>query len=103
MGSGPRAHYEAEVAALRVAAERLLAAGDGEEQVARWAVAQRNALKQRFRADTPADELARLKAWTSSRYGHPLGPSADQLRAAGKSWREIIDGAARPGRYRGRP
>lgn len=97
-----RAQYEAEVAALRQAAALRLAAGDTEEQVARWSVAQRNALKQRFRADTPADDLARLEAWTRARYGSALGPSAEQLHAAGKSWGEIIEGAARPGQYRGR-
>ncbi|WP_326540975.1 hemagglutinin [Pseudorhodoferax sp.] len=102
MAADARAQYEAEVAALRAAGAGLLAAGTGEEQVARWMVAQRNALKLRFRACTPADDLARLQAWTQARYGSPLGPSADQLKAAGKSWREIIEGAARPGRYRGK-
>lgn len=97
-----RVQYEVEVAALRGAAAVRLAAGDTEEQVARWSVAQRNALKQRFRAHTPADDLARLEAWTRARYGSVLGPSAEQLHAAGKSWREIIEGAARPGQYRGK-
>jgi hypothetical protein len=103
MAADLRAQYEAEVTALRTAAEQRLATGSGEEQVARWTVAQRNALKQRFRAGTPADELARLEAWTRSRYGNALGPSAEQLHAQGKSWRQIIEGAARPGRYRGKP
>ncbi|KQP22736.1 hypothetical protein [Pseudorhodoferax sp. Leaf267] len=98
-----RAHYEAEVTALGTEAARMLAAGTSEEQVARWIVAQRNALKQRFRALTPAEDLARLEAWTLGRYGNALGPSVEQLRSAGKSWRQIIDGAARPGLYRGRP
>ncbi|MGC3984336.1 MAG: hemagglutinin [Pseudorhodoferax sp.] len=103
MAGNLRAQYEAEVAALRAEALQRLATGSGEEQVAHWIVAQRNALKQRFRAGTPADELARLEAWTRSRYGNALGPSAGQLQAAGKSWRQIIEGAARPGRYRGKP
>ncbi|KQP37343.1 hypothetical protein [Pseudorhodoferax sp. Leaf274] len=101
MACGLRAQYEAEVAALGLAAARMLAAGSAEEAAARWIVAQRNALKQRFRAFTPVDDLARLQAWTEARYGNPLGPSADQLHAQGKSWRRIIDGAARPGQYRG--
>lgn len=101
MSDGVRAQYEAEVAGLRAAATRLLATGTDEEQVARWIVAERNALKQRFRARTPAADLARLQAWTQSRYGNPLGPSADQLHADGKSWRAIIEGACRPGQYRG--
>lgn len=96
-----RTQYEAAVAALGAAARQRLEAGADEEQVARWIVSERNALKQRFRACTPADELARLQAWTQARYGHPLGPTADQLHAAGRSWADIIDAAARPGRYRG--
>lgn len=102
MASEARARYEAEVAALHASAQRLLQQGSPPEQVAHWSVAQRNALKQRFRACTPADELARLQAWTQARYGNPLGPSAEQLHAAGKSWQQIIEAAARPGRYRGR-
>ncbi len=102
MAGALRAQYEAEVAALRQAAALRLQAGEAEEQVARWCVAQRNALKQHFRAATPADDLVRLQAWTEARYGNPLGPTADQLHAAGKSWRDIIDGAARAGRYRGK-
>ena len=99
----PRAHYEAEVMALGSAATRMLDAGVSQEHVARWIVAQRNALKQRFRALTPPDDRVRLEAWTLGRYGNALGPSVEWLRDAGKSWREIIDGATRPGRYRGRP
>lgn len=96
-----RAAYEAQVRALAAAAESLRAQGCDEEQLARWATAQRNALKQRFRALTPADQRARLEAWTLRRYGNLLGPTAEQLHAGGRSWREIVDGACRPGRYRG--
>lgn len=102
MAADLRAQYESEVAALGVAAAQRLASGCSDEQVAHWIVPQRNALKQRFRALTPAADRARLEAWTLGRYGNPLGPSADQLKHAGKSWRDIIDGAARPGLYRGK-
>ena len=98
-----RSQYEAEVAALGNEAARLLKTGRSEEQVAHWIVEQRNVLKQRFRALTPPDDRARLEAWTLARYGNPLGPTAIQLKAAGKSWHAIIDGAARPGLYRGKP
>lgn len=103
MNTNVRAQYEAEVAALGTEAARQLATGCSEEQVAHWIIKHRNVLKQRFRALTPPDDRARLEAWTLGRYGNPLGPSAAQLRAAGKSWQDIIDGAARPGLYRGRP
>ncbi len=98
-----RQQYEDAVKALAAEAARQLAAGCTEEQVAHWAVGQRNALKKRFRAVTPQADVARLMAWTQQRYGNPLGPSAAQLHAAGKSWRAIIEGAARPGLYRGKP
>jgi hypothetical protein len=101
MPGDARQQYEAEVRALAAACAQRLAAGATHEQVAHWAVDQRNALKQRFRALTPPADVQRLRAWTRERYGNPLGPSAAQLHAAGKSWRDIIDGAARPGLYRG--
>lgn len=101
MAQDNRQQYEAEVRALAGACARQLADGGTEQQVAHWAVAQRNALKQRFRASTPPADVLRLQAWTLQRYGHPLGPTAQQLHAAGKSWRAIIEGAARPGLYRG--
>lgn len=96
-----RSAYEAEVRALAESAAGLRAQGWGDEPLARWATAQRNALKQRFRALTPADQRARLEAWTLRRYGNALGPTAEQLHASGRSWREIVEGACRPGRYRG--
>ncbi len=98
-----RRQYEDTVGALGVEAAGKLAAGDDPEHVAHWIVAQRNALKLRFRDLTPADDRTRLEAWTQARYGNPLGPTITQLRSAGKSWHEIIDGASRPGLYRGKP
>lgn len=103
MAQDTRQRYEAEVQALAAACADQLAAGTSDQEVAHWAVSRRNALKQRFRAMTPADDVLRLQAWTQQRYGNPLGPTAAQLHAAGKSWRDIIDGAARPGLYRGKP
>ncbi|RZL93994.1 MAG: hemagglutinin [Variovorax sp.] len=92
-----RLKYETAVAALGEAALQRLGSGSSEEDVARWTVAQRNALKQDYRELTPAPVLARIDARTLQRYGNAIGPSADELRATGKSWREIIESAARPG------
>ncbi len=92
-----RLMYEAAVAALAGAASDKLRTGASEEAVARWAVAERNVLKQAYRDLTPSPALARIVARTQARYGNPTGPSADELRAAGKSWAEIIDSATRAG------
>jgi filamentous hemagglutinin len=92
-----RLKYETAVAALGEAALEMLRSGASEENVARWAVGERNALKQAYRDRTPAPVLARIDARTLERYGNAMGPSADELRSAGKSWREIIDSATRAG------
>lgn len=94
-----RRQYESAVIALGIAATRLLASGNSEEHVARWAVVQRNQIKLSYRDLTPNDALEKLEAWTLVRYGNVLGPSVDQLRSTGKSWAEIIDAAARPGKH----
>ena len=94
-----RAQYESAVVALRVLVGHRLASGISEEHVARWAVDQRNRLKQVYRDLTPNEVLVQLQARTLLRYGNTLGPSADQLRDAGKSWKEIIDASARPGKH----
>lgn len=92
-----RTQYEAAVVELQSTISAMLAAGNSEEEVARWAVTQRNRIKQQFRELTPPEALATIEAWTSARYGHALGPTAEQLRARGKSWREILAAASRPG------
>jgi hypothetical protein len=92
-----RTQYEAAVAALAHGAGQQLAAGVDEADVARWAVDQRNRLKQRFRALTPPAVLAAIEARTTARYGDPVGPTADGLHAAGKSWADIIGSACRAG------
>ncbi|MGJ7603091.1 hemagglutinin [Variovorax sp. LT1R20] len=97
--SGVRSRYEAAVNELARSASQMLAAGTDEEQVARWVVAERNRLKEAYRDLTPPDLLVLIEARTMRQYGNILGPSVDQLRAAGKSWREIIDSAARAGAH----
>ena len=76
----------------------MLAAGSSEEDVARWAVPQRNRIKREFRELTPPSALATIEAWTLARYGNVLGPTVEQLRACGKSWGEIVAAASRPGK-----
>ena len=92
-----RMMYEAAVAELSNAAVSKLDAGVSEEDVARWAVAERNILKQAYRDLTPESILGRIVARTLERYGNEMGPSVDDLRSAGKSWRQIIHSATRAG------
>lgn len=92
-----RADYERHVRALTESAERMRALGIDEESIARKLHAERRALSIRFKAQTPEPLRSLLVRWTIARYGDPDGPSIEQLRTAGKSWREIAASAARPG------
>lgn len=93
--------YEAAVAELSNAAASKLDAGVSEENVARWAVAERNILKQAYRDLTPESILARIVARTLKRCGNETGLSVGDLRSAGKSWRQIIHSATRAGDHGG--
>jgi hypothetical protein len=93
-----RLEYEQTVQNLRTQADKLIANGATEEQVARWAVEQRNTtIKNTYRDLTPPDQVAIYEARNIEKYGNKLGPSVDQLREQGKTWQEIINSAARPG------
>ena len=93
-----RLQYEAAVSELEEKTSSMLVSGVDEEQVACWAVEQRGLLKLKYRELTPRDALVVIEAWALKRYGNSLGPTVDQLRARGKSWADIINSAARPGR-----
>ncbi len=75
----------------------MLSKGMPEEQVARWAIDRRNQLKDEYRGLTPPEKVPEMEARNMRRYHNPLGPTVEYLRTSGKSWREIIEGAARPG------
>ncbi|RVT96030.1 cell wall-binding protein [Rhodovarius crocodyli] len=92
-----RARYEDAVRALRHRAAALLDQGVPVEQVARTLHAERLALASRFKELTPEAERRIVLARTMRAYGNPVGPSIDFLRARGKSWEAIIEGATRPG------
>ena len=96
--TGLRTQYESAVTELQQITSSMLSAGMIAEDVARWAVPQRNRIKREFRAQTPSHALAAIEAWTLARYGHVLGPTVEQLRASGKSWEEIVAAASRPGK-----
>ena len=59
--------------------------------------AERNALKLKYREFSPADQVKIFEQRNIEKYGNPLGPTVEQLRAQGKTWEDIIESAARPG------
>ncbi|MEI4485959.1 hypothetical protein V8J36_07125 [Frigidibacter sp. MR17.14] len=96
-GGDLRTRYEAEVRALAALGARLRAEGQGPEQVARALHGARLRLSVDYRALTPEPRRSRILARTRAVYGSEEGPTIEALRAAGKSWEEITQGACRPG------
>ena len=84
--------------ALRCQAEAMRRDGIAPEAIARALHAERRRLSLAFKERTPEPLRTRLSDRTLSVYGDPLGPSVEDLRAKGKSWDEIIESAACPGR-----
>jgi len=72
-------------------------AGADAQATARLLSAERDVLKLKYRALSPPEKVAEWEARAMERWGNPLGPTPDQLRAAGKCWEDIIESAARPG------
>lgn len=73
------------------------AAGQSPEATARMLHAERNALKLKYRDLSPPEAVKRFELRNIEKYGDPLGPSIEQLRAQGKTWEQIIDSASRAG------
>lgn len=94
-----RDDYERDVRALAARARTMRAEGADAETIARALHAARREIGARYKAATPEPLRTRLVARTVAVYGDPLGPSIDTLRAAGRSWEEIAEAAARPGPF----
>jgi hypothetical protein len=92
-----RQQYVDEVTGLADLGMASRAAGADAQATARLLSAERDALKLKYRALSPPEKVAEWEARAMERWGNPLGPTPDQLRAAGKSWDDIIESAARPG------
>jgi hypothetical protein len=76
-------------------ARLMLSRGVAEAEVAEWANQARNALKAEIR-NRGARIVKVVAEWRNVRkYGNPLGPTAEQLRARGKTNAQIIESAAR--------
>lgn len=92
-----RDRYEALVRELALRAGALRRRGIDAETIARTLHAERRALSTRFKDITPEPLRTVIHDRTVAVYGDPLGPTIEFLRAQGKSWNEIIDGATRHG------
>jgi len=92
-----RSDYERKVQTLAEMAMDMRRRGLEAEAIARAVHAERLAIAKAFKDITPEPLRTRIQARTIAQYGNPVGPSIDFLRAAGKSWDDIIDSASRPG------
>ena len=93
-----REAYQRGVAAIADEASAMLRAGASPGEVADRAVKARNSLKQQIR-DQGAKIIKTLaEARNLKKYGNAVGPSAEELRAAGRTNEEIIEGATRSSR-----
>ena len=92
-----RQRYVDEVAELKDLGNTVRTAGSSPEDTARMLHRMRRELGIQYKQLTPPDKLAEITARNTRKYGDPLGPSVDWLRARGKSWQEIIESASRSG------
>lgn len=92
-----RQQYVAEVGRLADRARQMRAAGSSPETIARTLHAERRALGVRYKDMTPEQLRQQIYQRNMEKYGDPLGPSVEWLRARGKSWEDIIESASRTG------
>jgi hypothetical protein len=93
-----RAEYEQAVRAIAQEVIAMRQGGMDLETVARWAHAERQGLALAYKNLTPEPLRSQIRERTIATYGQVAGPSIDYLRQQGKSWEQIADSAARPGR-----
>jgi hypothetical protein len=92
-----RQGYVTDVSLLEDLGLSARAAGQSAEDTARMLHAERNALKIKYRKLSPSETVKKFELRNLNKYGDPLGPSIEQLRAQGKTWEQIIDSASRSG------
>jgi len=92
-----RAAYEREVGSIADRVAAWAKAGADPEFVPREAWADRRAIGIYYKALTPPELREILFARNLARYGDPLGPTIEYLRAQGRTWEQIIEGASRSG------
>ncbi|CAN5812337.1 hypothetical protein BH11PSE3_BH11PSE3_36150 [soil metagenome] len=94
---GLRARYEEAVRGLSVSVAAMRDEGLSAEVIARTVHAERRRLAALFKKRTPEPVRSRLHDRTLAVYGDVQGPTIERLRAQGKSWDDISEGASRPG------
>lgn len=87
--------YANGVKAIKAEADLMLARGVSPTEVANWAAESRNNLKAQIRNQGPGIIKVIAEARNMKKYGNPLGLTAEQLRAMGKTNEEIIASAGR--------
>ncbi|MBB3105277.1 cell wall-binding protein [Azomonas macrocytogenes] len=92
-----RAAYEEEVRGLGELVARMRNEGSSLEAIVRAVSGARLAQSRRYKEVTPEPLRSRIIARTIAEYGNPDAPDVEHLRRCGKSWKEIIAGALRPG------
>jgi hypothetical protein len=92
-----RQKYIDEVEALGRRRDAMRAAGESPETIARTLHAERRRLGVEYKDLTPEPLRSQIYARNLEKYGDPLGPSIEWLRARAKTWEAIIESATRPG------
>lgn len=77
--------------------QELRQAGASDEQIARAANAERRAIGQEYKDATPEPMKSQIYGRNEEKYGDPLGPTYDYLKAQGKTDQQIIDASQRTG------
>ncbi|MFG2822552.1 RHS repeat-associated core domain-containing protein [Kitasatospora sp. NPDC048365] len=92
-----RLAYIGEVEALGETGAAMRAAGSSVEDIARALHQARRDIGVKYKDLTPEPLRSTIYERNIAKYGDPLGPTVDWLRAKGKSWEQIIEGATRTG------
>ena len=98
MAKKARIAYEASVGSLAALAATMRAEGTSEEAIARDVVNRRNQIKVEFRKGDPPNLVAEMERINKAKYGHPVGPTADELFRKYGNWADVIAAACRPSR-----
>jgi hypothetical protein len=93
-----RAEYEEAVRGIPDRAQDLIDNhGYSEEQAARWAFEERQRLQAIYKAVLPREILELIRKSNIEIYGNPNGPNIEDYIDAGRTWREMIESAGKPG------